>query len=98
MTTKKFIIKTIVKIFVFAVISTIAFALVRSPVITNQIALGQMQNDDVAFVIMDNYNRLLPIVSVAFGVITLGFIGDFAYDSYKFILQKTKEKKENEKN
>ena len=97
MTTKKFIIKTTVKIFVLAVISTIAFALVSSPVITNQIALGQMQNDDVAFVIMDNYNRLLPIVSVAFGVITLGFIGGFAYDSYKFILQKTKEKKENEK-
>ena len=97
MTTKKFVIKTIVKIFALAIISTIALTLLRSPVITNQIALGQMQNDDIAFVIMDNYNRLLPIVTVAYGVITLGFVGEIAYDSYKFIKTKTKEKKENEK-
>lgn len=93
MRTKKFIIKTVVKVFVFAIISTIALTLIQSPVITNQIAMGQMQNDDMAFIIMDNYNRLSAIVTVAYGVITLGFIGKIAYDSYKFIETKTKEKK-----
>lgn len=96
MRTKKFIIKTVVKIFVFAIISTIALSLIKSPVVTNQIAMGQMQNDDIAFIIMNNYNRLSAIITVAYGVITLGFIGKIAYDSYTFI--KTKEKKENEEN
>jgi hypothetical protein len=91
MTTKKFIIKTVVMIFVFAIISTIAMTLLQSPIITNEIALGQMQNDNTAFVIMDNYNKILPIITSAYGCITLGFVGKIAYDTYKFIKQKTKE-------
>jgi hypothetical protein len=97
MTTKKFIIKTVVMIFAFAIISTIAITLLQSPIITNEIALGQMQNDNVAFLIMDNYNKLVPFISIVYGCITLGFVGRIAYDTYKFIIQKKKEKKENEK-
>jgi amino acid permease len=96
MTTKKFIIKTIVMIFIFAILSTIVMTLLSSGVFTNEIALGQMQNDNVEYLIWQEYQALIPIFFTAYGCITVGLVGKISYDTYKFIKTKTKEKNENE--
>lgn len=96
MSIKKFIIKTTVKTVVFAVLSTIALSLLQSPVISNNIALGQMENSDVLYMIHETYNKIRPIVSVVCSLIVIWFAGTVGYDVYKFIKQKIKEKKENE--
>ena len=89
MSTKKFLIKTTVKIIIYAIISTIALNLLNSPIISNNIALGQMQNDDSLFVLMDTYNKVRPFISIIYGFITCVFAGTTIYDTYKFIKTKT---------
>lgn len=96
MSVKKFVFKTTVKTIVFVVLSTIALSLLQSPVISNNIALGQMENSDALYVLWETYNKVRPIVSVIYGLLVLWFVGTVGYDVYKFIKQKIKEKKENE--
>jgi hypothetical protein len=96
MSTKRFIITTIIKIIAFAIISTIAMTLLQSPIISNDIALGQMENSDALFMLMETYNKVRPFVEVIYSCITVLFIGTTAYDIYKFIKTKIKEKNENE--
>ena len=91
MSTKRFAIKMAIKIIIYAVISTIALSLLVSPVISNTIALGQMQNDDTLYVLMETYNNVRPFVSIVYGFITALFAGTTIYDTYKFIQTKTKE-------
>lgn len=92
---KKFIIKNTIKVIVFIIISTIAMTLLQSPVISNEIAMGQMQNDNTLFMLMETYNNLRPIVSLIYGCIVVWFAATVGLDIYKFI--KTKIKGENEK-
>lgn len=98
MTIKKFIIKITIKVIVFAIISTIALTLLESPIISNNIALGQMQNDDTLFILMEIYNKVRPYITVVYSLIVICFAYTVGYDTYKFIKTKTKEKEENEKN
>lgn len=97
MSTKKFIIKTVAKIIIFAIVSTIAMTLLQSPVISNEIALGQMQNSNELFILMETYNKVRPIVTVIYGLIVIWFTYTIANNIYNFIKTKTKEKIENEK-
>ena len=93
MSTKRFIIKTAVKVIVFATISIIAMTLLGSPVISNQVALGQMENSNELFILMDIYNKIKPIISVIYSCVVLLFIGTTGYDTYKFIKTKKTEEK-----
>lgn len=88
MTTKKFIIRTVVKVLIYAIISTIAMSLLTSPVITNEVALGQMQNSNEAYLLMESYNKTTPFISIIYGCITALFVGTTIYDIYKFIKTK----------
>ena len=92
MTTKRFIIKNIVKTIVFIIVSIIAMTLVQSPIISNQVALGQMENSNELFMLMETYNKIRPIISVIYSCIGIWFVGTVGYDVYKFIKTKTKEK------
>lgn len=96
MSTKKFAIRTAIKSVVFVALSTIVLTLVRSPVITNNIALGQMENSDVLYMLWETYNKMRPVVNGIYSLIVIWFVGTVGYDVYKFIKQKIKEKKENE--
>lgn len=91
MTTKKFIIKTTIKILIYAIISTIALSLLTNPVINNELALGQMENSNELYLLMEAYNKVKPFVSIVYGLITAWFACDTIYDVYKFI--KTKKNK-----
>lgn len=89
MTVKRFVFKIATKIIIFAIFSTIALSLLNSPVISNSIALGQMQNEDTLYVLMDTYNKVKPFISVIYGVITAGFAWTTISDTYNFIKTKT---------
>ena len=93
MSTKKFIIKTVIKIVAFAIISTIALTLLQSPIISNEIALGQMENSNEMFILMDSYNKVMPIISVIYDCVAVGFAATVIYDTYKFIKTKNKGEK-----
>jgi hypothetical protein len=97
MSTKKFIIKTVVKIIAFAIVSTVAITLLQSPIISNEIALGQMENSDGLFILMELYNKLRPLIVVIYSCIVLLFISAVGYDTYNFIKTKLKEKTQDEK-
>jgi len=93
MTIKKFIIKNVIKIIVFAIVSVVVMTLLQSPVITNEIALGQMENNNEAFMLMETYNKIKPLVEIGYGFAVVIFVGSIFYDVYKFI--KLKQKGEN---
>lgn len=88
MTTKKFIIRTTIKVLVFAIISTIAMTLITNPIITNELALGQMENSNELYLLMETYNKTKHFVSIIYGLITALFAGTTIYDTYKFIKNK----------
>lgn len=92
MSTKRFIVKTVAKVIIFAIISIIIMTFLESPVISNQIALGQMENSNELFILMEFYNKVRPIISVTYSCIVILFIGTVGYDIYKFIKTKTEEK------
>ena len=89
MTTKKFIIKTTIKVLVYAIISTIVMTLITNPIITNELALGQMQNSNELYLLMETYNKTKHFVSIIYGLITALFAGTTIHDTYKFIKTKT---------
>lgn len=89
MTAKKFIIKTTVKILIYAIISTIALSLLTNPVITNELALGQMENSNELYLLMETYNKVRPFISIIYGLITALFVATTISDTYKFIKTKT---------
>lgn len=97
MSIKKFIVKTVVKILIFACLMVIASSIVQSPIITNEIALGQMQNYNESFILMDTYSRLRPAIGAICAGITLLFTCNIACDTYKFV-KTIKNKNEKEKN
>lgn len=92
MSTKRFIVKTVAKVIIFAIISIIIMTFLESPVISNQIALGQMENSNELFILMEFYNKVHPIISVTYSCIVILFIGTVGYDIYRFIKTKTEEK------
>ena len=91
MTTKRFIIKITTKIIIYAIISTIALSLLTNPIITNDLALGQMENSNELYLLMETYNKVKPFISIIYGCITALFAGTTIHDTYKFI--KTKKNK-----
>ena len=88
MTTKKFIIKMTIKVLIYAIISTIAFGLLTTPIINNELALGQMDNSNELYLLMDTYNKIKPYISVIYGFITVFFATSVANDVYNFIQTK----------
>lgn len=94
MTTKKFIIKTAIKVFIYAIIATLAFSFLTGPIITNELALGQMENSNELYLLMESYNKIKPTISVIYGFVTVFFAWSIAEDTYKFI-QSKKNKGEN---
>lgn len=93
MNTIKFIRRTIIKIIIYAIVSTIILSLLNSPIISNELALGQMQNSNELYLLMETYNNK-HFISIIYGCITAGFAATIIRDIYKFIQTKTKEKNE----
>lgn len=96
--TKQFVSKTIRRTLIFAAFVFIIGAIVSGiePIVTNQVALSQMQNDNVTYVIMSVYNRLKIVSNVAVSGIILWFVYTLGRDTYTFVKTiNTEIKKEN---
>ena len=89
MTIKRFIIKTFIKIIIYAFIATITQSLLNSSIITNEFAILQMEHSNGFYMMMDTYNKVSPIISIIYGFITVMFAGTTIYDACKFIQTKT---------
>ena len=85
MSTKKFVIKTIAKVIVYAIVSIIALTLLANPVITNELALGQMENSNELYLLMEIFFKSKPFISFIYSCITVLFAGTTIYDIYKLI-------------
>ena len=88
MRTKYFLMRIATKVIFFLAISIIAFTVLKSPVITNEIALGQMTNSNDLFLAFDLYNKLSPVITIVYSAITLFFIGSTGFDIYKFFKER----------
>lgn len=89
MSTKKFIIKTTIKVIAYAIISTIALSLLTNPIINNELALGQMQNSNELYLLMETYNKVKPFISIIYGFVTAFFAATTICDIHIFIKTKT---------
>jgi hypothetical protein len=100
MTTEKFVKKTIVRIVVMILISVFAFSFMNASnaIISNYVALGQMENSDGMFIFMEIYNNAIRPIMVGILTAVIGYgVGMIVYDTYKFIKRKRNGEKENEK-
>lgn len=91
----QFVKKLLIKIGILVILFTavITFLNAGSVVITNQIALGQMENNNGMFILMEMYNNFIkPTLLVVTYVVTTIVCVTIAFDIYKFI--KTNRKKE----
>ena len=88
--TKQFITSLVIKIIIFIVISTALFVILNAcaPVITNDIALGQLENDDVSYIAWELYSRLRTIIEIVYYAVTALCIISWGYSVYKFINNK----------
>ena len=92
---KKLITKIAVKAILFAAVTAVLTAVESSAVITNNVALGQLENSDAAYILMQsvqNMDRVVTMLYIAFSAL---FIWGIISDIYKFI--KTKRSKEETK-
>lgn len=78
--------KMIRKIVVFVILMIVVTAIGRSiaPTVSNELALTQMQNSNEAFVLMNTYNKIRPIVNIVYVLIVGWFAGTVGRDIYKF--------------
>ena len=84
MSNKKFIIKIVINAVALIVFTLITFLVFENTIITNDIALGQMNNSDEAYLLMEYYNRIRTIVSSIYGGICVYIAGITIYDIYNF--------------
>ena len=94
---RKFISKTAIKIVIFVFLMTIILFIAQSisPVVSNNLALGQMQNTDEAFVVMNTYNKLRPMFNTAMVGVCVLFVISIVKDVFKFAKNIKEIEKEN---
>lgn len=100
MTTEKFIKKTIIKVIVIVLISVFVFGFMNAAnaIISNHLALGQMENSDGMLIIMEMYkNAIRPTILWILTAVIVYNAGAIAYDVYKFIKIKRNGENENDK-
>lgn len=59
------------------------FADSMGPVITNDLAMTQMENSDAVLVATNTYNRVKPVIDIFLTGLTFAVAGWIAYDVYK---------------
>lgn len=91
--TKKMIKKIVIFIVFLVVISAIGQSV--SPIVTNEMALTQMQNSNEMYMLMNTYNKIRPIINLVYVFIVSYFIGNISRDIYKFVKTVSEEDTEN---
>ena len=79
---RQFIIKTVVKAFIIAVVAFLAYIITDTPILTNQVAMGQMENSNDWFVAMHMYQKFADVAGSIRNVLCSILIGTICYDGY----------------
>ena len=90
MTIEKFTLKILVKLIVFIILLgmiAVAFQTIE-PLVSVEIALGQIENSNESFVSLSSYNWLKSIRPVIYFGVWILFTSTIARDVYKFIKNK----------
>ena len=94
MTLSKFLTKTIIKgailLCMIVLMPTVVDAMV--PIITNDIALGQMENSNDAYILMQTYGTYMSIARFGIGTIMVCLGLSMGLDTYIFTKSYKKEK------
>lgn len=90
MTTKGFVMKLVTKFITLLIISMGVFFILNHPIINNELALGQMENSNETYILMESYNQFKNIVWFIYACVCGLFAGTATYDTLKFIKTKNK--------
>ena len=84
--------KLVVKIILLVALVAIGmFAGSMSPVITNDLAMTQLENSDALLVATNTYNQIKPVIDILWTGLIIVVAGWIAYDVYKlFKIEKEK--------
>ena len=82
---KRFIIHTFVKILIFAIALGLVTYIVNFPAITNELAMGQFENDNFAYGFWDTYNTVRNVFNSLYDLIIYFFVGVIISDIVTFI-------------
>lgn len=91
--TKKMIKKTVIFIVLMVILSAIGQSV--SPIVSNSMALTQMQNSNEMYMLMNTYNKVRPIINLVYVFVVSYFIGNISRDVYKFVKTVSEEGTEN---
>ena len=82
---KRFIIHTLTKILIFAIALGLVTYIVNFPAITNELAMGQFENDNFAYGFWDTYNTVRNTFNSLYDLIIYFFVGVIISDIVTFI-------------
>ena len=85
---KRFLIKATAKIIIAVSILVIAFAFVQMPVLTNDVALAQMEQSDGLYIAWTSYSPVISLIQSVLCGIGGYLLGRSILDIYKFIKTK----------
>ena len=84
--TRRFLKKTYIKLVIFTIIMSLLSAIGNSvnTIVTNELAMTQMQHSDMAFVVMTTYSKIKPVISIVYSCVVLWFVYTLVRDTRKF--------------
>lgn len=97
---QEFAFKTTTKILVIMLIACLVFLIAETPVLTNDIAMGQMAHSDEAFIAMSAFQKFRGTVNLVQIILDVCILVSIGWDGYKLAKTLTSEpdlETENEK-
>lgn len=88
---KKLLMKTLTKFLIASLILAIASVLIQTPVMTNEVALAQMDASDVSFMAWSLYRPTMTIIRIILCIISGGILSTVAMDIHDYINKNEKE-------
>lgn len=88
---KKLLMKTLTKLLIASLILAIASVLIQTPVMTNEVALAQMDASDVSFMAWSLYRPTMTIIRIILCIISGGILSTVAMDIHNYVNKNEKE-------
>ena len=88
---KKLLMKTLAKLLIASLILAIASVLIQTPVMTNEVALAQMDASDVSFMAWSLYRPTMTIIRIILCIISGGILSTVAMDIHNYVNKNEKE-------
>ena len=93
---KKLIVKSVVKVLIIVLLLVTVSALSALPMINNQLAMGQLENSNTAYIVWSTYNKMKSAIDATLYCISALIIGTIAVDVHKFVKNKNNNEREND--